>query len=145
MFMLFDASGDGAVSITEYVDTMVLFGIVNIDIDFVRSMLREYDDSAEDIEIDFIEFISMMAADSDTMQTVVKANLVGFREAFKLFDKDDSGSVTNDEFIQAWRELGFEASDEEVSGCAGVKMVEYNRSEGVGGGFELCDVGDCSA
>lgn len=42
-------------------------------------------------EIDFIEFMGMMVSDNVTIQRDIKSHIVGFREAFNLFDKVHDG------------------------------------------------------
>ena len=117
MFALFDTSKDGTVSLCEFADAMDLFGIVDIDLATIKRVLAKHDDSDTEIEIDFVEFLFLMTSDDEGLNVrnlielicilspvvatvlvkgavqVIKANLTGFREAFKLFDDDDSGTV----------------------------------------------------
>lgn len=113
MFALFDTSNDGTVSLSEFAEAMDLFGIVDIDIASIKKILLKHDDADEEVQIDFIEFLFLMTS-ADEELNVIKANLTGFREAFKLFDADDSGSVTHHEFLAAWRSFGFQATEEEI-------------------------------
>ena len=44
----------------------------------------------------------------------IKSHIVGFREAFDLFDRDGGGNISTAEFLRCWRSFGFQASVEEV-------------------------------
>ena len=49
------------------------------------------------------------------MQKEVKSHIMGFREAFSLFDQEDDGGVSQKDFMKRWHEFGFEASEEQIS------------------------------
>ena len=56
----------------------------------------------------------MLVSDNEYIQQNIKSHLVSFREAFNLFDKEGSGNVTTEDFLEAWHSFGFQATSTEV-------------------------------
>jgi len=84
----------------------------------------------------FTEFVAMMLAekgDSESEGKELKGHLVGFREAFNLFDKDQDSFINVTEFHSALRTMGTYMSIEEVTA-----LVEANDDDGNG----LLDFGE---
>ena len=92
---------------------MELFGHIEVDRKALGQILAKYDPDQSG-EINFVEFLGMMAADDPQVQRDIKSHVVGFREAFALFDYDGTGFVTVDEFLKTWLGLGFEATYKQV-------------------------------
>merc|ERR1719456_1925913 len=74
----------------------------------LKSMIAECDDDGSG-KIEFPEFLKLMASklqDSDSIEEM--------REAFMVFDRDKSGSVTASELKHVMNNLGEQVTDEEV-------------------------------
>jgi len=56
--------------------------------------------------IDFVEFLAMMVSGDKDVCSNVLSHVVNFREAFTLFDDDDSGFITPEEYVQGLRVMG---------------------------------------
>lgn len=85
-FSLFDADGGGTIAIEELAEVMRALGQQVSDTE-LQDMIREVDED-ESGELDFEEFLNLMAKklhDSDSE--------VEITEAFRVFDKDNSGTV----------------------------------------------------
>lgn len=74
----------------------------------LRQMIREVD-ADENGTIDFAEFLTLMARKMKTKDS--EAEIL---EAFKVFDKDNSGKISPAELRQVMSNLGEKLSDEEV-------------------------------
>jgi len=72
-------------SMTRYVtiilEVMELFGHIEVDKKALSRVLVKYD-SGHSGEINFVEFLGMMAADDPLVQRDIKSHVVGFREVF---------------------------------------------------------------
>lgn len=113
IFELFDETGDGELTAHEFLDVMNLFG--NAFGENEERMQRLVDQfSKEDGTLDFFSFLSMMSSGNAEVESLIKTHVVGFRESFRIFDLDGQGVVTFDEFIEAWKEFGFESPESEV-------------------------------
>lgn len=57
----------------------------------------------------------------------IKSHIVGFREAFDLFDREGDGNISSKDFLRSWRSFGFEADVNEVR-----QMLEDADEDGSG-------------
>ena len=151
---------------SEFAETMGIFGHVSIDVRALAGLLSKYDNDAslsiektkESVmmdnsegeykldmkregeknlqdhvpqcgngEIDFIEFLGMMVSENPVIQKDIKSHIVGFREAFNLFDATGRGHVTSREFYRAWNAFGFTATEEEIE-----SMLKIADTDGSG-------------
>lgn len=48
------------------------------------------------------------------VNAVLKRHVVGFREAFKLFNPTGHGSISHAQFVSRWHELGFAVESDDV-------------------------------
>ena len=92
-FDMFDKDGGGTISVAEIVKIMKNFGYP-IKKSEAQKMISEIDDNG-DGEIDFEEFVTLLErqtnyADETDEELVLRA--------FKSFDKDNDGKITNYEF-----------------------------------------------
>lgn len=126
IFELFDETGDGDLTADEFLDVMKLFGTDNsLNEEKVKRLVRQF--SMEDGSMDFFSFLSMMASGNPEVESLIKTQIVGFRESFRIFDLDGEGSVSFDEFVEAWQEFGFESPEHEVRA-----MLESQDEDGDG-------------
>lgn len=61
------------------------------------------------------------------LNQLLKSQLVGYREAFNLFDRDGDGKVTAEDFVVTFKLLGMEVKDDQV-----ISMVEAADDDGSG-------------
>ena len=67
-----------------------------------------------DDEISFVEFLNMMISKDNLIQRDIKSHLIGFREAFNLFDADGEGAISNVEFFMTWHAFGYSTTMDQV-------------------------------
>ncbi|XP_076096049.1 neo-calmodulin-like isoform X1 [Mytilus galloprovincialis] len=106
-FSLFDKDGDGTISSAELGVVMRSLGQNPSDQE-LTDLVNEVDIDGNGI-IDFQEFLTMMAKkmkDTDTEEEI--------REAFRVFDKDGSGSISANDLRHIMTNLGDKLPDEEV-------------------------------
>merc|ERR1719449_3155 len=106
-FALFDKDGDGTITADELGVVMRSLGR-KPTMEELKAMIAEVDDDGSG-EIEFPEFLSLMASklqDTDSVEEM--------REAFLVFDRDKSGSVTASELKHVMNNLGEQVTDEEV-------------------------------
>ncbi|XP_063430894.1 uncharacterized protein LOC134712857 [Mytilus trossulus] len=106
-FSLFDKDGDGTISSAELGVVMRSLG-QNPSEQELTDLVNEVDIDGNGI-IDFQEFLTMMAKkmkDTDTEEEI--------REAFRVFDKDGSGSISANDLRHIMTNLGDKLPDEEV-------------------------------
>jgi len=106
-FALFDKDGDGTITADELGVVMRSLGR-NPTREELEAMIAEVDDDGSG-EIEFPEFLRLMASklqDTDSIEEM--------REAFLVFDRDKSGSVTASELKHVMNNLGEQVTDEEV-------------------------------
>jgi len=116
-FTLFDKDGDGTIVTNELGTVMRSLG-QNPTESVLQNMLNEVDSDGNGY-IDFSEFLVMMTRkikDSDSDDDL--------KEAFKVFDKDDNGSISAKELRHVMTNLGEKLSDEEIDEM--IREVDIN-------------------
>merc|ERR1719198_331074 len=106
-FSLFDKDGDGTITIDELAIVMKSLGRCPSR-EELQIMIDEVDEDGSG-KIEFPEFLKLMSArinDGDTVEEM--------REAFLVFDRDRSGSVTAAELKHVMNNFGETVTDEEV-------------------------------
>ena len=106
---MFDKDHSGSISVDEISKIMKNFGNP-MSKDEIREMIKDIDTSG-DGELDFEEFVTLMqkqetVIDDDEEDAVLRA--------FKSFDKDGSGYISNAEFRYILTQLGEKFTDSEV-------------------------------
>ncbi|KAF6843463.1 calmodulin [Colletotrichum musicola] len=124
VFAVFDRDGTGGINAEEFQIAMKSLGL-NPSIQEVKDLIKEVDPNG-DGDIDFNEFLQLMSEapapsskDTDTQKELVAA--------FKVFDKDNSGSVSPSELRQVLLSLGQRATDEEIE-----EMIRHADLDGNG-------------
>lgn len=106
-FSLFDKDGDGTITAEELGVVMRSLGR-KPTMEELKAMIAEVDDDGSG-QIEFPEFLSLMASklqDTDSIEEM--------REAFMVFDRDKSGSVSASELKHVMNNLGEQVTNEEV-------------------------------
>ncbi|ODQ67419.1 calmodulin [Nadsonia fulvescens var. elongata DSM 6958] len=106
-FSLFDKNSDGQITSKELGTVMRSLG-QNPSESELADMINEVDADG-DGTIDFPEFLTMMARkmkDTDSEEEI--------REAFKVFDRDNSGSISAQELKHVMTSIGEKLTDEEI-------------------------------
>ena len=123
-FKLFDPTGDGSCSQSEFRSVMALFGEGSVrDAGKLLSKL----DTDGDASIDFVEFLGLMISSDLMIQQHLRTQLISFREVFNMFDVQKDGSITALEFHRALRALGMNVPEHQI-----LKMVADNDVDGDG-------------
>ncbi|KAL5008514.1 hypothetical protein ScPMuIL_014095, partial [Solemya velum] len=107
-FNMFDKDGNGHVTIKELGIVMRILGQKPTDAE-LRVMINEIDANGSGT-IDFQEFLLLMAREMNTTDVEDE-----FREAFKVFDKDGNGYVSQSELRRVMSKLGERLTDAEVT------------------------------
>ena len=107
-FDMFDKSHKGTISADDIIKIMKNFGYP-ISRKEVERMVAEIDTSG-DGEIDFEEFVTLM---QKHIQYIEESDEDAVLRAFKSFDKDHDGKITNYEFRYILSQLGDMFTDEE--------------------------------
>eukprot|EP00168_Porphyra_purpurea_P010484 TRINITY_DN25_c0_g1_i2.p2 TRINITY_DN25_c0_g1~~TRINITY_DN25_c0_g1_i2.p2 ORF type:complete len:152 (-),score=64.87 TRINITY_DN25_c0_g1_i2:53-508(-) len=107
-FALFDKDGDGTITSTELGAVMRSLGQQPTEA-ALKQMISEVDADGSGT-IDFAEFLTLMSRKMKSADS--QAEIL---EAFKVFDKDNSGKISADELRQVMNNLGEKLSDEEVN------------------------------
>lgn len=103
MFKAMDADGSGCITINELREGLKTKG-AELKLDDVESIVNQIDVNGNNL-IDYEEFI----AATIHLNKLNKEELL--MEAFKFFDKDDSGFISHEELHTALKETGVDAND----------------------------------
>ena len=107
IFNLYDKDGDGTIDSRELGDIMRSLGIYPSN-EEVLEMLKEVDTDKSG-KINFEEFLDLFTKkinEPDTEEDYI--------EAFKTFDKDDSGLITPKNLVSVMKSLGERITEEEA-------------------------------
>jgi len=106
-FSLFDKDNDGTITTKELGTVMRSLGQSPTEPE-LRDMINEVDADGNGT-IDFEEFLSMMSKKAGHQDEDAE-----LQEAFKVFDKDQSGKISKTELRQVMQSLGEKISDAEL-------------------------------
>lgn len=106
-FGLFDKNGDGSISTAELGEVMRNLGHSPTE-EALRVMVDEVDADGNG-NIDFAEFLTLMAR-----RMKAKDSQAEILEAFKVFDKDNSGKISVKELREVMTSLGEKLTEGEV-------------------------------
>ena len=109
-FDMFDKDGSGTISVNEIVKIMKNFGYP-IKKSEAQKMVQDIDDNS-DGEIDFEEFVTLMEKQTNTVEESDEELVL---RAFKSFDKDNDGKITNYEFKYILTQMGDKFSEDELN------------------------------
>jgi calmodulin len=119
-FALFDKDGDGTISTKELGTVMKSLG-QKPTVAELNDMINEVDSDGNG-EIDFDEFLSMMA--KKLKETDLEEDI---REAFRVFDKNSSGIISTMELRHIMTNLGEKLKDSEID-----EMIRHADIDGDG-------------
>ena len=130
IFNLYDKDGDGTIDSRELGDIMRSLGIYPSN-EEVLEMLKEVDTDKSG-KINFEEFLDLFTKkinEPDTEEDYI--------EAFKTFDKDDSGLITPKNLVSVMKSLGERITEEEAE-----EMIKSADDDGDGtiNFKEFCDI-----
>ena len=109
-FDMFDKDGSGTIDVGEIVKIMKNFGYP-IKKSEAQRMISEIDDNG-DGELDFEEFVTLMEKQTNYVDQTEEELVL---TAFKSFDKDHDGKITNHEFKYLLTQMGDKFTDEELN------------------------------
>ncbi|KAI8222067.1 hypothetical protein K4K54_007194 [Colletotrichum sp. SAR 10_86] len=119
-----DRDNTGGIDAEEFRIAMKSLGL-NPSIEEVKELMREVDPKGKgDISLD--EFLDLMSEAPATSSKAADPNRE-LTAAFKVFDKDNSGSVSPSELRQVLLSLGQRATDEEIE-----EMIRHADLDGNG-------------
>ena len=130
VFEMFDNDGEGAIDAQELATVMRALGQNPTQAELEEMVKRVDSDGSGQIE--FEEFLQLMAIrikEDDTEE--------GLIEAFKVFDRDQGGDITNDELREVMRSLGSKMDEEDIDEM--VRKMDFN-GDGVIDYAEFCKV-----
>jgi len=107
VFSIFDKDGDGTICAAELGSIMRSLGQQPSDTE-LEDMINEMDTDSNGT-IDFQEFQAMMTRNSKPTDTQEE-----LKQAFKVFDRDNSGTISADELRQVLKSLGDDFTDKEI-------------------------------
>lgn len=106
-FNLFDKDNSGSISPNELATVMKSLGLSPSDTE-ITDLMNEIDQDGNH-EIDFEEFLTLMARQADTRDSAQE-----IIEAFKVFDKNGDGYISLSELKHVFSSIGEKLSDEEL-------------------------------
>ena len=106
-FNLFDKDNNGSISASELATVMKSLGLSPSETE-ITDLMNEIDQDGNH-EIDFEEFLTLMARQTDTRDSAQE-----IIEAFKVFDKNGDGYISLSELKQVFNSIGEKLSDEEL-------------------------------
>lgn len=106
-FNLFDRDNSGSISASELATVMKSLGLSPSETE-ITDLMNEIDQDGNH-EIDFEEFLTLMARQSNTRDSAQE-----IIEAFKVFDKNGDGYISLSELKQVFDSIGEKLSDEEL-------------------------------
>ena len=109
-FDMFDKDGSGTISANDITKIMKNFGYP-ISRKEVEGMVAEMDTSGSG-ELDFEEFVTLMEKQT---QYIDESDEDQVLKAFKSFDKDHDGKITNHEFRYLLTQMGNKFSEDELN------------------------------
>merc|ERR1712238_486424 len=107
-FSMFDIDGDGTITIVELKEVMKSLG-QNPTEKELKQMIKSVDDNGDN-EIDFEEFLILMSSKKPSSDDPDKE----LRDAFAVFDDDNSGSISRAELKKLMKNLGQTLTDAEL-------------------------------
>ena len=116
-FMLFDQDGDGTITAVELGIVMRSLGQHPTDAE-LQDMVKEVDEDGGG-SIDFTEFITMMGKKTKDIETEDD-----IRAAFKVFDVDGNGYITEEEYRHVMANLGERVTNDEIEAMLGEADVD---------------------
>ncbi len=119
-FNLFDKNGDGSISAAELRSVMQSLGHTPTDTE-LKDMMHEIDTDGNGI-IEFNEFLTLM-----TRQAGGSDPEGEYREAFKVFDKNNDGLISSAELKAVMQQIGETLSDTDIS-----EMIQEADKDGDG-------------
>ncbi|CAO3618426.1 unnamed protein product [Mucor fragilis] len=119
-FALFDKNGDGAIDLKELGQVMRSLNQEPTN-EELKDMINDVD-SDNNGRIDFNEFLTIMSRMKGADET--ENDLL---EAFKVFDKDQDGSITQDELRSVMTNLGQKLTSQELD-----EMIKEADTDGDG-------------
>ncbi|KAL9538698.1 hypothetical protein MBANPS3_010735 [Mucor bainieri] len=119
-FALFDKNGDGAIDVEELGQVMRSLNQEPTN-EELKDMINDVD-SDNNGRIDFNEFLTIMSRMKGNDET--ENDLL---EAFKVFDKDQDGSITQDELRSVMSNLGQKLTSQELD-----EMIKEADTDGDG-------------
>ncbi|XP_031555099.1 calmodulin-like [Actinia tenebrosa] len=122
-FLVFDDNGDGCISATELKKLVTSLGY-NITEAELMDMMNQIDSDGNGA-IDFPEFLTLM---SRNLQDTDPEDIM--MESFKVFDRDNNGSIGADELQRVMRLLGQDFRDHEIESM--IKGADFDNDGKVG-------------
>ena len=107
---MIDKDKKGTISVNDIIKIMKNFGYP-IKKSEAQKMVADIDDNS-DGEIDFEEFVTLMEKQTNTVEETDEELVL---RAFKSFDKDHDGKITNYEFKYLLTQMGNKFSEEELN------------------------------
>ncbi|KAK3305871.1 uncharacterized protein B0T15DRAFT_213250 [Chaetomium strumarium] len=117
VFEIFDKDGTGDITADELGNVMKELGL-NPSEEELQDLINEVDTNKDGV-ISFDEFLALMSQtvkEVDTEQELLNA--------FTVFDKDGSGTISSDELRHVLKQLGENLTDEEVDEM--IKLADRN-------------------
>ncbi|KAH8811189.1 calcium ion binding, calmodulin [Xylogone sp. PMI_703] len=106
-FTLFDKDGNGKISAKELGSVMRSLGQAPTETE-LQDLISGVD-TDRDGEVDFEEFVTMMAYKSEKPDFDKE-----MRQAFRVFDRDNSGTISSEELRRVLASLGENLTDEQI-------------------------------